>query len=145
MTSVLDKEGAIANASMGADEPMTVTLAGPVSYIALEVPTHHTDYGIFVHPPGSVVATSTTTLSEEHLNGSCPSDDLGELRVHIHEFDHSILTLEGALGGEVWIYFGAAGAPGHGGTGGHGGDDHGHGGHGGDDHAHGGHGGVDHV
>jgi len=145
MASALDKEAAVANASMGADEPMTVTLAGPVSYIALQVPTHHTDYGIFVHPPGSVVATSATTLPEEHLDGSCPNDDLGELRVHIHEVDYGVLTLEGARDGEVWVYFGAAGPPGHGGAGGHGGDDHGDGGHGGDDHAHGGHGGDDHI
>ena len=28
--------------------------------------------------------------------------------LHIHEFDYSILTLEGE--GQVWLYFGAAGA-----------------------------------
>lgn len=133
ITSVLQKDEAVADAPIPADTPMMVTLAGPVSYVALEVPSPHTDYGIFVQPAGSVSATSTSNLPEEHGNASCPDADLGELRLHIHEFDHSILTLEGD--GDVWLYFGAAGPSGHG-EGGTGGDhDHGHGGaggHGGD-------------
>jgi|GEM_PF-2200899 len=127
--SVLDEDEAIAHALVQADVPNLITLAGPVSYVALQVPTQHTDYGIFVSPPASVTATSTTTLSEEHGNASCPDAGLADLRLHIHEFDNSILTLEGE--GDLWLYFGAAGEPGHGGEGGHGGDDHGHGGAGG--------------
>jgi hypothetical protein len=127
ITSVLDHDQAIASALVHADVPNLVTLAGPVSYVALELPTQHTDYGIFVQPPGSVTATSTSTLSEEHRDASCPDAGLGELRLHIHEFDYSILTLEGD--GDVWLYFGAAGEPGHGGDGGHGGEGgHAHGG-----------------
>jgi hypothetical protein len=95
ITSVLDEDDAIANALAHADVPTLITLAGPVSYVALELPTQHTDYGIFVQPPGSVTATSTTTLSEEHSDASCPDAGLGDLRLHIHEFDYSILTLEG--------------------------------------------------
>jgi hypothetical protein len=87
-----------------------------------------------VNPPGSVTATSTTALTEEHLDASCPEEGLGDLRLHIHEFEYSILTLEGE--GQVWLYFDAAGEPGHGGHGGEGGE----GGHGGE-HAHGGEGG----
>jgi hypothetical protein len=140
VTSVLDQNQAVANALVHADEPALITLAGPTSYVALEVPTPHTDYGIFVHPAGSVTATSTTALPEEHTDASCPDEALGELRLHIHEFDYSIVTLDGATDGEVWLYFGAAGPPGHDpdGAGGHGGE----GGHGGDDHAHGGAGGL---
>lgn len=117
--SVLGKDEAIANALIQADAPNLIALAGPISYVALEVPTPHTDYGIFVKPAGSVTATSTTTLTEEHLDASCPDEALGDLRLHIHEFEHSILTLEGE--GQVWLYFGAAGESGHGGEGGHGG------------------------
>lgn len=134
VTSVLDRSEAIAHALVHSDEPTVITLAGSTSYVALEVPTQHTDYGVFVHPAGSVTATSTTALPEEHSNASCPDDALGELRLHIHEFDHSVLTLDGDTDEEVWLYFGAAGPPGHGGQGGEGG-------HGGDDHAHGGEGG----
>jgi hypothetical protein len=144
ITSVLDPSEAIADALVHSDEPTVITLAGPTSYVALEVPTQHTDYGVFVHPAGSVTATSTTALPEEHSDASCPEEALGELRLHIHEFDHSIVTLDGDTDAEVWLYFGAAGPPGHGGEGGPGGDDHGHGGeggHGGDDHGHGGEGG----
>ena len=137
VTSVLTKDEAIGDALVQADVPNLITLAGPVSYLALEVPTPHTDYGIFVNPPGSVTATSTTTLTEEHLDASCPEEGLGDLRLHIHEFEYSILTLEGE--GQVWLYFGAAGEPGHDGHGGEGGEG-GHGGHGGE-HAHGGEGG----
>lgn len=138
VTSVLSKDDAIADALVQADVPNLITLAGPVSYVALGVPRPHTDYGIFVSPPGSVTATSTTALTEEYLDASCPEEGLGDLRLHIHEFEYSILTLEGD--GQVWLYFGAAGEPGHeghggeGGEGGHGGE-HGHGGEGG----HGGH------
>ena len=52
VTSVLSKDEAIANALVQSDVPNLITLAGPVSYVALEVPTPHTDYGIFVNPPG---------------------------------------------------------------------------------------------
>jgi len=140
VTSVLDESQAVANALVHADEPALITLAGPTSYVALEVPTPHTDYGIFVRPAGSVTATSTTALPKEHGDASCPDEALGELRLHIHEFDYSIVTLDGATDTRVWLYFGAAGPPGHDpdGAGGHGGE----GGHGGDDHAHGGAGGL---
>jgi hypothetical protein len=140
VTSVLSADDAIADALVQVDVPNLITLAGPVSYVALEVPTLHTDYGIFAKPAGSVIATSTAALTEEHLDASCPEEGLGDLRLHIHEFAYSILTLEGD--GEVWLYFGAAGEPGHGGEGGHGGE-HAHGGEGGhgDEHAHGGEGG----
>jgi hypothetical protein len=130
ITSVLAEEDAIANALVHADEPTAIALAGPVSYVALEVPTPHTDYGIFVQPAGSVTATSTTALPEEHSDASCPAAGLGDLRLHIHEYEYSIVTLEGD--GDVWLYFGAAGEPGHEGGGG------GHDGHGGE----GGHGGA---
>ncbi|MGB8222315.1 MAG: hypothetical protein WCF10_07000, partial [Polyangiales bacterium] len=69
----------------------------------------HTDYGIFTKPPHAVTATSTTPLTEEYIDASCPDEGLGDLRLHIHEYEHSILTLEGD--GEVWLYFGAAGPP----------------------------------
>jgi hypothetical protein len=145
ITSVLEQDQAIDNAVVHADEPALITLAGPTSYVALEVPTPHTDYAIYVEPAGSVAATSTSALPEEHSDASCPDDQLGELRLHIHEFEYSIVTLKGSTDGEVWLYFGAAGPPGHhGGEGGTGGDDHEHGGeggHGGDHHAHGGAGG----
>lgn len=143
INSVLDADDAIANALVHAEEPTIVTLAGPVSYVALDLPSPHTDYGLFAQPEGSVTATSTTNLSEEYQNASCPDDAMGELRIHIHEFEHTVLTLEGE--GDVWLYFGAAGDPGHGGAGGHGhgGEGgHGHGGEGG--HAHGGEGGHGH-
>ena len=130
---MLDKADAIENALVHADAPVTVTLAGPVSYVALDIPTPHTDYGIFVQPAGSVTATSTTNLPEEQSNATCPEEALGELRIHIHEFDYTILTIEGES--DVWLYFGAAGDEGHGGEGGH----DGHGGEGG--HGQGGHGG----
>lgn len=139
ITSVLDRDQAV-DAPVHPDEPTLITLAGPTSYVALEVPTPHTDYGIYVRPARSVMATSTTALPEEHSNPSCPDEALGELRLHIHEYEYSIVTLNGATDGEVWLYFGAAGPPGHhdeDGAGGHGGDDHAHGGeggHGGDDH-----------
>lgn len=129
ITSVVDESNATASALVHSDEPTLVALAGPTSYVALEVPTPHTDYGLFVRPAGVVTAASTTALPEEHSNASCPEEALGEFRLHIHEFDHSVLTLQGE--GEVWLYFGAAGPPGHGGEGGHGGDEHGHGGEGG--------------
>ena len=121
-TSVLNKDDAIANALIQADAPYLITLAGPVSYVALQVPTPHTDYGIFTKPPRAVTATSTTPLTEEYIDASCPDQGLGDLRLHIHQYEYSILTLEGD--GEVWLYFGAAGPPeneGGGGTGGQGG------------------------
>ena len=80
VTSVLSKDEAIAGALVQAEAPNLITLAGPVSYVALDVPTQHTDYGIFAKPAGSVTATSTTTLTEEHIDASCPEEALGELR-----------------------------------------------------------------
>jgi hypothetical protein len=109
VTSVLNKDDAIADALIQADAPYLITLAGPVSYVALQVPTPHTDYGIFTKPPHAVTATSTTPLTEEYIDASCPDEGLGDLRLHIHEYDYSVLTLEGD--GEVWLYFGAAGPP----------------------------------
>jgi hypothetical protein len=134
VTSVLEPDDAVASALVDANVPTIVHLAGPVSYVALEVPIHHVDYGIFVRPAGSVTAISTSALPEEQGNAECPETELGQLRCHIHESDHSVLTIEGD--GDVWLYFGATGGGGHGqgGEGGHGGED-GHGGHGG----HGGH------
>jgi hypothetical protein len=109
--SVLDRDEAIEHALVHAGEPVTIELAGPTSYVALEVPHHHTDYGVFTRPAGVLRATSTTTLSEEAINGACPSESLGDNRVHIHEFDHSVLTLEGS--GTVWLYFAQHGGSGH--------------------------------
>ncbi|MGB8332517.1 MAG: hypothetical protein WCE62_20500, partial [Polyangiales bacterium] len=45
VTSVLDEGEAIADALVQANVPNLITLAGPVSYVALQVPTQHTDYG----------------------------------------------------------------------------------------------------
>jgi len=109
--SVLDRDDAIGHALVHAGEPITVELAGPTSYVALEVPNHHTDYGVFTRPAGVLKATSTTTLSEEAINGACAGEGLGDNRVHIHEFDHSVLTLEGS--GTVWLYFAQHGGSGH--------------------------------
>ena len=109
--SVLDKDHAIEHALVHAGEPVTIELAGPTSYAALEVPTHHTDYGVFTRPAGKLKATSTTTLSDETLNGACPESGVGDNRVHIHESDHSVLTLEGT--GSVWLYFAPHGGSGH--------------------------------
>ncbi|MEM8608599.1 MAG: hypothetical protein AAGF92_15960 [Myxococcota bacterium] len=120
VTSALDRDSAIQTALVSVERPALVMRPGGTSYVALDVPSHHTDYAIYAVPAGSVVATSTTNLPDETLNASCPEEGLGELRLHIHEFDHSVLTLEGE--GEVWLYFRAVGDPGHG----HDHDDHGH-------------------
>lgn len=114
--SVLHRDDAIEQALVHAGEPVTVELAGPTSYVALEVPSHHTDYGVFTRPAGVVRATSTTTLHVEALNGACPERGVGEHRIHIHEFDHSVLTLVGS--GRVSLYFAIAGVSGHGEDGG---------------------------
>jgi len=111
IASVLTRDDAIEHALVHAGEPVTIELAGPTSYIALEVPTHHTDYGVFTRPAGVLKATSTTTLSDETLNEACPESGVGDNRVHIHEFDHSVLTLEGT--GSVWLYFAPHGGSGH--------------------------------
>ena len=109
--SVLDSNEAIEHALVHAGEPVMVELTGPTSYVAVEVPNHHSDYGVFTRPAGVLKATSTTTLSKEANNGACPDEGLGDNRVHIHEFDHSVLTLEGA--GSVWLYFAQDGGGGH--------------------------------
>ncbi|MGB8221147.1 MAG: hypothetical protein WCF10_01110, partial [Polyangiales bacterium] len=41
VASVLNIDDAIANALIQADAPYLITLAGPVSYVALQVPTPH--------------------------------------------------------------------------------------------------------
>jgi len=109
--SVLNQDDAIEHALVHVGEPVSVELAGSTSYIALEVPSHHTDYGVFTRPAGVLKATSTTTLSSETLNGACPDTGVGDNRIHIHEFDHSILTLEGT--GSVWLYFARHSGSGH--------------------------------
>ena len=110
--SVLNPDEAIEHALIHAGEPVTVDLAGPTSYLALEVPNHHSDYGVFTRPAAVLKATSTTTLPEEAHNGACTDEGLGDNRIHIHEFDYSILTLEGS--GTVWLYFAQDGESGHG-------------------------------
>ena len=111
IASVLAREEAIEHALVHAGEPVTIELAGSTSYVALEVPTHHTDYGVFTRPARVLKATSTTTLLDETLNRACPESGVGDNRVHFHEFDHSVLTLEGT--GSVWLYFAHHGGSGH--------------------------------
>jgi hypothetical protein len=109
--SALSPDEAIDESTVHVGEPVNIELAGPTSYVALEVPSPHTDYAIFTQPAGVLQATSTTNLSEEVINGACPQDDMGDNRLHIHEFEYSVLTLEGA--GTVWLYAAQAGASGH--------------------------------
>lgn len=131
--SVPNKDDAIEHALVHVGKPVTIELGGPTSYVALGVPHHHTDYSIFTQPAGVLKGTSTTTLSDEALNGACTDAGMGDNRLHIHEFDHSVLTLEGS--GNVWLYFAQDGGEGHGGAGGAGGaHHHGEGGAGGDGH-----------
>lgn len=129
--SVLETEDAVGQALVHAGRPVTVELVGPTSYVAVEIPNHHADYAIFTQPAEVLEGTSTTNLPQEALNGACVNARMGDNRLHVHEFDHSVLTLRGS--GTVWLYFAQDGQPGHGGAGGVAGH-HGEGGTGGTGH-----------